>query len=73
MNEKETESISIDKEPVTVNVVEPSVSTEPVKKTHKRGHSKSNNQTVDKASDDYCLERFKKNMRHNRNSKIKIC
>lgn len=30
-------------------------------------------QQQEKASDDYCLERFKKNMRFNRNSKIKIC
>jgi hypothetical protein len=28
--------------------------------------------TNEKASDDYCLERFKKNMRHGRNSRIKI-
>lgn len=27
---------------------------------------------TEKASDDYCLERFKKNMRHSRSSKIKI-
>ena len=27
---------------------------------------------TERASDDYCLERFKKNMRFNRNSKIKI-
>jgi hypothetical protein len=28
--------------------------------------------TSEKASDDYCLERFKKSMRHSRNSRIKI-
>ena len=36
---------------------------------HKR-HASS--QAVEKATDDYCLERFKKNMRHGRHSKIKI-
>ncbi len=37
------------------------------KKSGKRGAS-----GTEKASDDYCLERFKKNMRHSRSSKIKI-
>lgn len=50
------------------------------KKSHKRHHhhhhhnNKNNTgQPNEKASDDYCLERFKKNMRFSRNSKIKIC
>ena len=44
----------------------------------KRPHTASNSASAstttatEKASDDYCLERFKKNMRFNRNSKIKI-
>jgi hypothetical protein len=39
----------------------------------KRPHTSANPaSTTEKASDDYCLERFKKNMRFNRNSKIKI-
>ena len=33
------------------------------------GHKR---QAVERATDDYCLERFKKNMRHGRSSKIKI-
>lgn len=37
------------------------------KKSGKRGAG-----GTEKASDDYCLERFKKNMRHSRSSKIKI-
>lgn len=41
---------------------------EQVKKPQKR-----HNNATEKASDDYCLERFKKNMRNNnKNSKIKI-
>lgn len=39
--------------------------TDPAKKPQKRA-------PTEKASDDYCLERFKKNMRHSRSSKIKI-
>jgi hypothetical protein len=54
----------------------------------KRGHAQTNDNdtartsktisgasgsgVVERASDDYCLERFKKNMRFSRNSKIKI-
>lgn len=34
------------------------------------GHKRQ--QPVERATDDYCLERFKKNMRHGRSSKIKI-
>ncbi|CAF0890103.1 unnamed protein product [Brachionus calyciflorus] len=33
---------------------------------------KSKNETTEKASDDYCLEKFKKNMKFNRGNKIKI-
>lgn len=33
---------------------------------------KKKNDPVDKASDDYCLEKFKKNMKFNRGNKIKI-
>lgn len=33
---------------------------------------KSKSETTEKASDDYCLEKFKKNMKHNRGNKIKI-
>ena len=46
------------------------------KKSHKRHHhhhKRNTGQPNEKASDDYCLERFKKNMRFSRNSKIKIC
>jgi hypothetical protein len=38
----------------------------------KRAHKRHSTTTTEKASDDYCLERFKKNMRRNRSSKIKI-
>lgn len=40
--------------------------------TSKRPHKRPSNTSTEKASDDYCLERFKKNMRRNRSSKIKI-
>ena len=41
--------------------------------SQKRPHASGNPGTMEKATDDYCLERFKKNMRFSRNSKIKIC
>lgn len=41
----------------------------PASTTNKSNNKNSN---VERASDDYCLERFKKNMRFSRNSKIKI-
>ncbi len=46
--------------------VEKTETTSEKKKSGKRGA------VTEKASDDYCLERFKKNMRHSRSSKIKI-
>lgn len=44
-------------------------------KSSKKPHAdskKSKNEPTEKASDDYCLERFKKNMKFNRGNKIKI-
>lgn len=83
MNEKEPEVgvVSETKPEGDVNIAPPtdpvvveaatSQAVAPAKK-HKRHHTRTN-QTNEKASDEYCLERFKKNMRFNRSSKIKIC
>ena len=51
---------------------EQAAAAKPAKKPHKRGSHSNATTTTDKASDDYCLERFKKNMRFSRSSKIKI-